>query len=594
MQWEIVALNNPTFDTPAILKKLADVLDREKRSKGAARRKSETGFGGGSARKSFGSNSVSTPPMMNTRTIKRMAGHSRRVDEFSSSAQAKASATKRAKIGGASGIRFDFTTPTKSGALAVSSPIAATTSPICTTGAYKERKDMGKIEIDHNSALEACKPQEKPVEIEILSKVDDSRYMYSTIEQRAEELENQMCEMRQLFKQKHGWEEDDFSPVGFLSAEPVLVCGRICCEAPNGKLNAKSLLLEGSRIHSNGARVKMEVESTLPVYSLFPGQIVVAKGRCPSGHTLHVTELYSEIPPESPKVDNQEKQSLSMMCAVGPFSTQEDLEYEPLEDLLGVVNETQPDVLLLMGPFVHDKHPQIASCLPTKLIEDTPVALTFQDVFTFLLTRIAASVENLKTRVVLCPSTEDIMHHHISFPQPAFHVNMDQLELKDRQQMTFISNPGIISINGISIGVTTQDTLLHLAQEDVVKLDKNKPKKMRIARLAEHMVTQRSFYPLFPPSQEAMLDFTKRRAFVMPVQPDLLFMSSKLKHFVNDIADKTLCINPGKLTRGKNGGVFAKIYVVPQNVDDKGLQDEEELKKKHSILPRTKVQVIRI
>ena len=53
--------------------------------------------------------------------------------------------------------------------------------------------------------------------------------------------------------------------------EEVMVCGRICCDAM-GKLNSKSILLEGTMELSNGDRIKFD-PSKLPNYSFFPGQV---------------------------------------------------------------------------------------------------------------------------------------------------------------------------------------------------------------------------------------------------------------------------------------------------------------------------------
>lgn len=49
------------------------------------------------------------------------------------------------------------------------------------------------------------------------------------------------------------------------------VVGRICCDG-NGKMNAQSLLLEGSRKTSSGMIAELDV-SNLDTYSFFPGQV---------------------------------------------------------------------------------------------------------------------------------------------------------------------------------------------------------------------------------------------------------------------------------------------------------------------------------
>ena len=50
--------------------------------------------------------------------------------------------------------------------------------------------------------------------------------------------------------------------------------GRICCDS-QGKLNAKSVLLEGSRRTSAGKQIAVDL-SELKQYALFPGQVWTA------------------------------------------------------------------------------------------------------------------------------------------------------------------------------------------------------------------------------------------------------------------------------------------------------------------------------
>jgi hypothetical protein len=45
--------------------------------------------------------------------------------------------------------------------------------------------------------------------------------------------------------------------------------------------------------------------------------------------------------------------------AAGPFTTTDDLSYEPLSALLAALGSCPPDVLLLLGPFVDAEHPEV-------------------------------------------------------------------------------------------------------------------------------------------------------------------------------------------------------------------------------------------
>lgn len=98
------------------------------------------------------------------------------------------------------------------------------------------------------------------------------------------------------------------------------------------------------------------------------------------------------------------------MVASGPFSTTEDLSYEPLTELIRVAAEEQPHALIMFGPFVNIEHPAVLSGRLQK---------TFADVF---LDHVYAKIEsfahqNPDIKVVLIPSPKDV-HHDPCFPQP--------------------------------------------------------------------------------------------------------------------------------------------------------------------------------
>ena len=47
-----------------------------------------------------------------------------------------------------------------------------------------------------------------------------------------------------------------------------------------------------------------------------------------------------------------------MLVAAGPYTTTDNLDYQPLEDLMRVIAATKPDVAVLAGPFVDATHPR--------------------------------------------------------------------------------------------------------------------------------------------------------------------------------------------------------------------------------------------
>ena len=72
---------------------------------------------------------------------------------------------------------------------------------------------------------------------------------------------------------------------------------------------------------------------------------------------------------------------------------------------------------------------------------------------------------------------------------------------------------------------------------------------------------QRSFYPLYPPSEEINMDLEQLETLAkLEVQPHVLILPSDLLHFFKDI-NGGLVINPQRLTKGAGGGVFARLAI---------------------------------
>ena len=102
-----------------------------------------------------------------------------------------------------------------------------------------------------------------------------------------------------------------WTPVGLPRQNRVLCVGRICKEAHGGRLNQASVQLEGSRGHSMGSTIALDLSGLLGNdggdvgdrgnreygYSLFPGQIVAVEGINPSGRTMRVTRVIEGVVP---------------------------------------------------------------------------------------------------------------------------------------------------------------------------------------------------------------------------------------------------------------------------------------------------------
>ena len=208
--------------------------------------------------------------------------------------------------------------------------------------------------------------------IQVMSKLKKTYpFMYTPPTTKAMKLEEQFHIVSKEIMNKH--KLSNVSQVGVPNQESVLVLGRICCEASltgNGILNEESVWLEGSKEDSNGVRVRLNLQS-VKAFSIFPGQIVGCKGICPDGETMTVERLYTNASLEQMKTSPEkllefnhgssylDNKPMQVMISAGPYCVLDDLEYDPLGDILDEAKNTNPDVLILAGPFVDVKNDKI-------------------------------------------------------------------------------------------------------------------------------------------------------------------------------------------------------------------------------------------
>ena len=91
--------------------------------------------------------------------------------------------------------------------------------------------------------------------------------MFERLREKAGFLDETICRLGDILVQKHGLEE----PIGFgpTMNETFPSLGRISCDS-EGRLNANSLLLQGTQDLSRGHALPLDV-SQIKEYSVFPG-----------------------------------------------------------------------------------------------------------------------------------------------------------------------------------------------------------------------------------------------------------------------------------------------------------------------------------
>eukprot|EP01018_Ginkgo_biloba_P022864 Gb_31734 [translate_table: standard] len=445
------------------------------------------------------------------------------------------------------------------------------------------------------------------------------RYMYDSIEDKFDSLERRIKRFATALAAKEAC--NVFNHVALASQESVFVVGLVCCDG-EGHLNDKSILLEGSVEYSGGQRVRLDLHK-LVQFSFFPGQVIGVEGHNPSGHCLVASRVVDSFPLLNPlEIHDQDAPSakrlaldqtsekvslpitpkaISVVIAAGPFTTADNLAFEPLADLLVYAQKKRPNLIILLGPFVDSEHSQIRTGTVDRFFGQI-----FQEEVCARLRDYCEEVGS-GARVVLVPSTRDA-HHDFVFPQPPFDIN----DLEDlNPQITCIANPGIFCLNEVTIGCCTVDILRHLSSEEISRIPEGSPND-RLARLATHVLSQRSFYPLFPAGSGLPLDLSiAPEALHIHCIPDIFILPSDLAPFVKVLppdyaakqtgtdslqkgssgcgqkCSKSICINPGRLAKGINGGTFAELFTLGKQ--NSALEDTA-----HCLENRTKVSIVRI
>ncbi|CAO1612968.1 unnamed protein product [Sympodiomycopsis kandeliae] len=454
-----------------------------------------------------------------------------------------------------------------------------------------------------------------------------SRYMFERGGERGDALDDQLDLISNLIVETYGLSEEDISDPSIVSQESVYAVGRIC---PNllhsaGKEQPKDananptvglprlqptsagILLESSKLQGAGQRVPIwftkdcvikrqpgaeegdEVGSgAADLLGLFPGMLIGVKGRNGGGQGFGVEEVL--LPPGLPLAatapsallasqygaDQLNGDPLDIVVASGPYTGEEDLDFNKFHSLMDNVEREQPDALILIGPFIPIHHAQLthSDLLPVEL---------FQKHFTTRLNRLSPTAKS-RTSIILIPSVEDSISAHAAWPQPAY----EKGELGLSKGVRVLPDPAFFSISGIIFGSTSVDVLRDIrSEESVVRLKKQNNNTSVgtgtggedvIARAVRHVLSQRSFYPIFPPPQPKSSNLSSEplpisvphlhlSAFASVTPDVLLFRSGTISSFAK-VVDGTVVIN----NSCSENGQIARISIRPI---EKGLLEQE-------------------
>ncbi|KAA8912381.1 hypothetical protein TRICI_003498 [Trichomonascus ciferrii] len=448
---------------------------------------------------------------------------------------------------------------------------------------YSKRARDGKAPASVNTGVvERCAPRDAPPDpsaVELSLGVDMKKYTFRTMYQKlsdiAETLDEQIENAISTIIDAYNLSDDQIGNPALSTQAEIVAVGRVVNEHEGEKLSMNSILLESGRRIGGGMRARLNMEN-VPDFSLFPGKVIAVKGSNPDGSVFIVKEVL-EMPilnfTASSKselravIERQDNKPLSIVVASGPYTTSDNLLFEPLADLVQHINQTNPDAVILHGPFIDMNHPMIQSgefdVINPFSANDTPVEdATLDDVFKYTVGYHLKQLHDPNLPVIMIPSVNDVTTSHAAFPQPPF--NRKSLDLP--KNFKCLSNPATFSLNEIVFSATSTDTLADLMRATIQPNTTKTSNRYVVA--ASNIISQRSLYPLFPSDPSLSVDIPYIRLADFPhALPDVILTPCTFNGMAH-LVDNVVIVSPGLLSKGKSGGTFATMTIKPPSISD--------------------------
>ncbi|XP_068618836.1 DNA polymerase alpha subunit B isoform X4 [Battus philenor] len=174
---------------------------------------------------------------------------------------------------------------------------------------------------------------------------------------------------------------------------------------------------------------------------------------------------------------------------------------------------------------------------------------------------VAVDIDNPFTKIYIVSNCKDVFHLNI-YPTPPYPSSK-----RKHPNIHFLPDPCTLNLSGVVVGITGIDVLMHISQEEIsqgVGGDK-------LARLANHLLMQQTYYPLWPPPPGLCLDAALWSAHAqMPCTPHILVLPSNFRYFIKEI-NGCVVVNPERLSKGQGGGTFAKAVVSNDTASPKNI-----------------------
>lgn len=234
-----------------------------------------------------------------------------------------------------------------------------------------------------------------------------------------------------------------------LSQDNVRCLGKIFCGGRTNKLDQKSAVFIG--FDENKLRsVQLDLSRLKPSASIFPGEICVVGGNNPRGKSFTVSELHAERLLSHSPLPMKLSEPLTLVIASAPFTSDDNLLFDPLEKLIEHCQINKPNILILSGAFFKTS---------SKLIFD--LATEVDEHFLKMLTSINERLgEN--TQIIVIASVDDI-NSSACYPTRPYNFKRGGVLPSN---VFLAPDPCILDINGIRVAMTSVDITQHLADSE--------------------------------------------------------------------------------------------------------------------------------
>uniref|UniRef100_A0AC35TZ91 DNA polymerase alpha subunit B n=1 Tax=Rhabditophanes sp. KR3021 TaxID=114890 RepID=A0AC35TZ91_9BILA len=282
--------------------------------------------------------------------------------------------------------------------------------------------------------------------------------------------------------------------------------------------------------------------------TIFPGMRVTFKGNYEMGG-FKVMEVVEGESLKNAEYSGKHPTEFAVIAASGPFCEKDSSDLSKLYFLIQKAITEKASVLILIGPFVTREQ---------FYDHDT-------DHETFMLElwkNIYLEIVDSGLNIVVVPNAVSDGAAFPTYPTPAFKFS-EKLNDQFKERIKLVTDPATFKINGVEFAVSSPDIVNNLNATIYMKPAMNKD---RIGVLCEQLLTQASFYPLFPAADDVPVIDTQAAQELLKIKriPHVLICPSVLMQSIRCVKD-CLFINPGRLVKPGGGSFLVLLFNLKSN-----------------------------